>query len=201
MYSSGTNNLITRNLIYNTDYSGTYACCIALHGSGEIVTFNTAHSSGRDILRPEGTGSDIRFNDLSDPGLLCKDLGVTYQWGVNGGERASPSTGCMTTPRPTTLIAPEFTLITGAGISSWTTMSSGTAASFDGILINGPATNHLIYNNTLFNCYNLGTHPYDSWPGGNPDPGFWTSDVYTYSASNNLFLATSPQIAARELDE
>ena len=33
------------------DYSGTYACCIALHGSGDTVTFNTAHSSGRQHPR------------------------------------------------------------------------------------------------------------------------------------------------------
>ena len=80
---SGSSNVITRNFIYNTDYSGTYACAIALHGSGDIVTFNTAHTSGRDILRPEGAGSVIRFNDLSVPGLLCKDLGVIYAWGIN----------------------------------------------------------------------------------------------------------------------
>ena len=192
VYSSGSSNVITRNLIYNTDYSGTYACCIALHGSGDIVTFNTAHSSGRDILRPEGTGSDIRFNDLSVPGLLCKDLGVTYQWGINGGgtriafnwvhDNTSANDPCP-----------------GIYIDNWCRNFIvdhnvvWNCPTFDGILINGPSTNLLIYNNTLFNCENLGTHPYDQWPSPNPDPGFWTSDVYTYSASNNLFLATSPQ--------
>jgi hypothetical protein len=39
----------------------------------------------------------------------------------------------------------------------------------------------------------VGTHPYDQWPGPNPNPAFWTNDIYQYSASNNLFLATSPQ--------
>ena len=51
----------------------------------------------------------------------------------------------------------------------------------------------MIYNNTLFNCDNVGTDTYDCWPSGNPDPAFWTNDIYQYSASNNLFLATSPQ--------
>ena len=64
-----------------------------------------------------------------------------------------------------------------------------------GIRINRPALGHLIYNNTLFNCADVGTYTYDSWPGQSPpDPAFWTNDVYQYSASNNLFLANSPQM-------
>jgi hypothetical protein len=193
IYSSGSSNVISRNLIYNTDYSGTYACCIALHGSNEIVTFNTAYNSGRDIVRPEGAGSDIRFNDLSFPGLLCKDLGVTYQWGINGGGTRIAFNWVhdnTSTNNP---------YCAGIYLDNWCRNFVvdhnviWNCRNFDGILVNGPATNHLLYNNTLFNCDNVGTHPYDSWPGDNPDPGFWTSDVYTYSASNNLFLATTPQ--------
>jgi hypothetical protein len=192
VYSSGTNNLITRNLIYNTDYSGTYACCIALHGRGDTVTFNTAHSSGRDILRPEGTGANIWFNDLSAPGLLCKDLGVTYQWGIDGG---GTRIACNWVHDNTSTNDPR----PGIYIDNWCRNFIvdhnvvWNCPTFDGILINGPSTDLLIYNNTLFNCENLGTHPYDQWPSPNLDPGFWTSDVYTYSASNNLFLANSPQ--------
>ena len=193
VYSSGTNNLITRNLIYNTDYSGTYACCIALHGNGETVTFNTAHSSGRDILRPEGTGSDIRFNDLSAAGLLCKDLGVTYQWGINGrGTRIAFNWvhDNASTNDP---------LRMGIYLDNWCCNFIvdhnvvWNCPTFTGIQINGPSLNLLIYNNTLFNCDNVGTHPYDQWPNSNPNPAFWTNDIYQYSASNNLFLATSPQ--------
>src|SRR5208282_4430879 len=51
----------------------------------------------------------------------------------------------------------------------------------------------VVYNNTLFNCDNIGANPYDQYPANNPDPAFWTNDVYQYSASNNLFLANSPQ--------
>ena len=51
----------------------------------------------------------------------------------------------------------------------------------------------MIYNNTLFNCANVGADTYNSWSTNNPDPAFWTSDFYQYSASNNLFLAASPQ--------
>ena len=65
----GNSNVITRNLIFNTDYSGTYACCLSLHGTGDVVTFNTAHSSGRDIVQPEGKGLVIRFQTF--PTRVC----------------------------------------------------------------------------------------------------------------------------------
>ena len=159
VYSSGRTNLITRNLIYNTDYSGTYACCIALHGAGDIVTFNTAHSSGRDIVRPEGTGSDIRFNDLSVPGLLCKDLGVTYQWGVNGKETRLAYNWVHDHSSSGDTVRP------GIYIDNWCRNFIvdhnviWNCPTFDGILINGPSTNLLIYNNTLFNCVERGHAP------------------------------------------
>ncbi len=196
VYSRGSSNVITRNLIYDTDYSGTYACCIALHGSGETVTFNTAYSSGRDILRPEGTGSDIRFNDLSNPGLLCKDLGPIYVWGVNGQGTSGPATRIANNwvhDNTNSSLSPliyldnyDANFVVDHNVC-WN--SSGDS----GIRINGPALGHLVYDNTLFNCNDVGTRTYDAWPNSNPNPAFWTNDVYQYSASNNLFLATSPQ--------
>jgi parallel beta-helix repeat protein len=174
----GGSNLITRNVIYNTDYSGTYACAIALHGSGDIVTFNTAHTSGRDILRPEGTGSDIRFNDLSCPRLLCLDLGVIYVW-IHDNDY----------PLPCALIYLDnydWNFVVDHNVC-WNTGGDS------GIRINGPAYGLLIYNNTLFNCADAGAYTYDQYPASNPDPAFWTSDIYEYSASNNLYLANSPQ--------
>ena len=198
VYSRGNTNVITRNLVFNTDYSGTYACCLSLHGSGDLVTFNTAHSSGRDILQPEGTGSVIRFNDLSYPGLLCTDLGVIYVWGVNAQSAGGASTR----------IADNWIHDNNYPISSPLIYLDNYDANFvvdhnvcwnsggdSGIRINRPALGHLIYNNTLFNCADVGTYTYDSWPGQPPpDPAFWTNDVYQYSASNNLFLANSPQM-------
>ncbi len=192
----GGSNLITRNTIYNTDYSGTYACAIALHGNGDIVTFNTVHSSGRDILRPEGTGSDIRFNDLSAPGLLCKDLGVIYVWGNNGQGTSGLDTRIAYNwihddnyPIPSALIYLD-NYDRNFVVDHNVCWNSGGDS---GIRINGPAYGHLIYNNTLFNCADVGAYTYNSWSSSNPDPTFWTSDIYQYSASNNLFLATSPQ--------
>jgi hypothetical protein len=196
IYTIGSGNVITRNLIYNTDYSGTYACAIALHGSGEIVTFNTAYSSGRDILRPEGAGSDIRFNDLSGPGLLCKDLGVIYVWGINAQGTGGPATRIAYNwihdnnhPVPSPLIYLDNYDLNFVIDHNVCWNSGGDS----GIRINAPAIGHLIYNNTVFNCADVGAYTYDCWPDSNPDPALWTNDVDQYSASNNLFLASSPQ--------
>ncbi len=193
---SGGSNLITRNVISNTDYSGTYACAIALHGSGDIVTFNTAHTSGRDILRPEGAGSVIRFNDLSEPGLLCKDLGLIYAWGINARAANGVSTRIAYNwihdnnyPIPSPLVyLDNYDL--NFEVDHNVCWSTGGDA---GIRINGPAIGHLIYNNTVFNCANVGAYTYDQYPASNPNPAFWTNDIYQYSASNNLYLASSPQ--------
>jgi len=198
IFTLGSSNRITHNVIFNTDYSGTYACCLALHGSNDIVTFNTAYSSGRDILRPEGIGADIRFNDLSFPGLLCQDLGLVYSWGINGQTGGGTPTRIAYNwihdnnyPIPAPLIY----------LDSWdrnyvidhdVCWNSGGDS---GIRINGPAAGVFVYNNTLFNCANVGAYAYDSWSNlnSNPDPAFWTNDLYQVSASNNLLLAGSPQ--------
>ncbi len=196
VYSSGNGNLITRNLIYNTDYSGAYGSPIVLHGAGDIVTFNTAHTSGRDILRPEGTGSDIRFNDLYDPGLLCKDLGLIYVWGVNSQAPGGPPTRIAYNwihdnnhPIPAPLIYIDNYCANFLVDHNVCWNSGGDS----GIRINSPALGHQIYNNTLFNCATVGAYTYDSWDSGNPNPAFWTNDVDQYFATNNLYLASSPQ--------
>lgn len=198
VYSTGNSNLITRNLIYNTDYSGDYACCIAIHGSGDVVTFNTAQLTGRDVLRPEGAGSDIRFNDLSRPGLLCKDLGPIYVWGVNAQAANGVDTriaynwvhDSQSTNTPLTMAIYldnyDANFIVDHNVC-WNTGGDS------GVRINAPARGHLIYNNTLFNCADVGANTYDSWPASNPNPAYWTNDVDQYSASNNLFLGSSPQ--------
>src|SRR5262249_23757505 len=80
---TGSSNLITRNVIHGTDYSGTYACPIKLNGCQNQVSFNTAYNSGRDILHCAGAGHRVCFNNLFNPGLMCRDLGVVYTWGDN----------------------------------------------------------------------------------------------------------------------
>ncbi len=200
--SRGEGNLILRNLIYNTDYSGTYGCAIRLEGQQHQVAFNTAHSSGRDILQPGGTGHNIAFNDLSHPGLMCRDLGVIYIWGTSGmaanGRRTRIAYNWLHDnvgfPGTCPLVyldnySREFVVDHNV---LWNCNNDA------GIRINGPASGHRLYNNTLFNCENLGTHTYDMWPANNPDPLFWSSDIYHYLQANNLFLSGSPQTCLRD---
>jgi hypothetical protein len=198
IYSTGNSNLITRNSISNTDYSGSYACCIALHGSGDVVTFNTAHATGRDVMRPEGAGSDIRFNDLSRPGLLCKDLGPVYVWGTDARVANGVNTriaynwihDSQSTNTPLTMGIYLDNYDANFTIDHNVCWNTGGDA---GVRINAPAVGHLIYNNTLFNCADVGANTYDSWPNSNPNPSFWTNDVDQYASSNNLYLGNSPQ--------
>ena len=165
----------------------------------DIVTFNNAYCSGRDILRPEGTESDIRFNDLSEPGLLCTDVGVIYSWGINSQNARIAYNWVHDNnyPIPSPLIY----------LDDWdrnyvvdhnVCWNSGGDS---GIRINGPASGDLVYNNTLFNSANVGAYDVDTWPNSNPDPAFWTNDIDQYSASNNLFLAIAPQTQLVNLAE
>jgi len=196
VYASGSSNVITRNQIYNTDYSGTSACGIALHGNREIVTFNTASNSGRDILLPLGTGSDIRFNDLSHPGLLCKGTGAIYVVGVNAQGAAGPPSRLAFNWIHDIDYPPTSTLICLANYAANFVVDHNeiwNSGGDEGILIVAPAVGHQIYNNTLFNCANLAAYTNNVWPSNNPDASFWTNNVCQYSASNNLYLAFAPQ--------
>jgi hypothetical protein len=188
VYTSGISNRITCNVIYNTDYSGTYASSIALHGQADIVTFNNAYCSGRDILRPEGIGSDIRFNDFSEPALLCTDVGVIYSWGINGQNTRIGYNWIHDNnfPTPSPLIYLDSWDLNYVVDHNVCWNSGGDS----GIRVNAPAEGMLIYNNTLFNCANVGANDIDSWPNGNPDPAVWTNDIDQYSALTIYSLPT-----------
>ena len=87
----GFKNVVTRCEISNIDYAGTYSCPIALrslqnkaYGENRIW-FNTIRRTGRDCIHLHGASADdIRYNDISESGLICKDLGIVYAWGRDG---------------------------------------------------------------------------------------------------------------------
>ena len=64
-----------------------------------------------------------------------------------------------------------------------------------GVRVNGPAEGHRIYNNTLFNCDDVGTHSYHAWPPGVHLNRKAQSPIktYQYEKANNLFLGRNPQ--------
>lgn len=80
--TSGTGHLLTRNTLYNIDYSGTYGSPLALGGEDMTATFNTIHDSGRDGIRPTGSGLEVMFNDVSYAGRLCHDTAAIYTYGT-----------------------------------------------------------------------------------------------------------------------
>ncbi|HYG33576.1 MAG TPA: right-handed parallel beta-helix repeat-containing protein [Clostridia bacterium] len=195
--SSGAGNMIFRNSIHNTDYSGTYACAIRLNGTRDQVAFNTAHTSGRDILQPGGAGHSICYNNFYNPGQMCRDLGVIYIWGVNAqlptGQRTRIAYNWIHDHFASGGASPLVYLDNWCRNFVVDHNVIWNSANDTGIRVNGPAAGHRIYNNTLFNCKDIGANTYNMWPANNPDPAFWTRNIYEYSSINNLYLGAAPQ--------
>jgi hypothetical protein len=190
-------NEITRCNIHDIDYSGTYGSPIVLTGSGHRVTFNTCHSCGRSIIAPQGIGHDIRYNDLFDPGLMCKDLGIIYG-GYQDGNGAGTNRIAYNWIHDYLL---EFEAAATAGVYLDNYNRNFTVdhnviwncAGFS-IFVSKPADHNRTYHNTTFSCdlpIGRRNNDYDPYPNYNPDPSYWTSDRYSSDVRNNLELGTA----------
>lgn len=202
---SGTGHRITRNRVFNTDYSATYAACLVLSGTGHTADFNTLHDTGRDILRPTGRGLRVLFNDLYYAGRLCKDLGAVYAWGTDGlapdGSVNRIAYNWIHDSTPSDPLGMgiyidnysrnfqiDHNVVWNFGIQQTQTWS-------DGVRLNAPAESLRLFHNTVFrgNTYNRGTFtPYQ--PGlSTPDSNYWTPTNHhlVYTAQNNLFMTNS----------
>ncbi len=185
----GGGNTITRSLVSDTDYSGTYSCTVSIAAStgGNKLFFNTFTNTGRDVLQLYGANADIiMYNDMSFAGRLCRDLGITYQWGRDGqGTRLAYN-----------WIHDNLATL-GPGIYNdnycrrfindhnviWNCEA--------GVRLNGPHDAMEVYNNTLFNCQNVGSNTYNQFP--QYLPAYWTyGNVLNSTRTNNLFLGTNP---------
>jgi len=188
---AGDENLVLRCVIHDADYSGTYGEPIVLSGGKNRVWFNTVYDAGRDIIYLTGRNNDIRYNDLSHPGLLCKDLGVVYTPGGGQGSRIAYN-WVHDNPLAKSGVGPGIYLdnytrdIQVDHNVVWNCVGDA------GIRINAPAVGDRVFNNTLFNCDDIGTHMYSCWPDNKPDPVFWTTYIYTFASANNLYLAADP---------
>lgn len=198
---SGTNHLLTRNHIYNTDYSGTYGTGMNLAGSGHTATFNTIHDSGRDILRPNGAGMTVMYNDLWRAGRMALDLGLVYTWGANGADANEKKTR----------IAYNWvhdrggsdTLSTGIYLDNFdrnfivdhNVVWGITGSGFNPVAmrLNSPMVGVEIYHNTLIQAPSYNVSTYSSFPGTNPDPSFWTTANHgmDYVAQNNWVIPST----------
>ncbi len=202
---SGTGHRITRNRVFNTDYSATYAACLVLSGTGHTADFNTLHDTGRDILRPTGRGLRVLFNDLYRAGRLCKDLGAVYAWGTDGlAPDGSVNRIAYNWVHDST---PNDPLGMGIYIDNysrnfqidhnvvWNFGVQETQTWSDGVRLNAPAESLRLFHNTVFraNTYDRGTYtPYQ--PGlSTPDSSYWTSTNHhlLYTAQNNLYMTNS----------
>lgn len=81
--ATGSGHVLSRNLLYNIDYSGTYAAPLVLSGTDITAAFNTIRDAGRDGIRPTGGGVKVLFNDVYNVGRLAHDLGAVYTFGTD----------------------------------------------------------------------------------------------------------------------
>jgi len=191
----GRRNRITRCEISDINYSGTYSCPITLQTAkdkayGENrIWFNTIRRAGRDCIQMYGAkADDIRYNDISEAGLICKDLGMIYVWGRDGmGTRIAynwihdnrgkgPNPGIYLDNFCRNFVVDHNVI--------WNLEA--------GVRVNGPAEGHRIYNNTLFHCGDVGTSTFMSWAPDEHLKADWPKNVYQYDKANNLFLGNDP---------
>lgn len=197
--SSGYNHLFTRNHIYNTDYSGTYAAGLVMNCNSSTASFNSIHDSGRDILRPTGAGQQVIYNDLYHPGRMAYDLGSTYTFGKDGLDTNGAPTriGYNWVHDPGDLSA---TLIEGIYLDNYSrnyvvdhNVIWGFNSTAYSIRLNAPMFGEAVYHNTVIGCLNYDAGTWTPYPDSVPsaDAGLWTSANHgmSYTAQNNLYIA------------
>ena len=203
---NGTGHRITRNHVYNTDYSATYAVCLKLDGMFNTATFNTLHDTGRDIVQPTGKGCTLMFNECYSAGRLCKDLGAVYAWGTN----AQATNGALTRIAYNWVHDSSANDPLGMGIYIdnysrhfqidhnvvWNFGDLATKTWSDGMRLNAPGDDLRVFHNTLFRCrsYNYGTFTPYLITNSTPDNTYWTTNNHhLFSiAQNNLHMTNAP---------
>lgn len=205
--TSGAGHRIERNHVYNADYSGTYGAPLSMDGDGDVAVFNTLHDTGRDVLRPTGSGQTVMFNDLYGGGKLCLDLGMVYSYGTDGiGPGAAKSRiaynwvhdGNPADPHSKGIYLDNYDRSYLVDHNVVWNLASGQ----DGIRLNAPNLGHEIHHNTVIQCraYDAGT--WTAFPDSNPDPAFWTTNNHgmDYAAQNNLVLTNVAATASNLVD-
>jgi len=194
---AGTDHLVSRNQILNTDCSGTYAAGISVGGRQHLVEFNTICDSGRDCVILSGSGHRVIYNIFQRPGRLTLDGGGFYTYGQNGAE---PGTG-----RPTEIAYnwafesgnPDDTKSRGIYLDNYSrgfiihhnvVRDIGRPGKNKGMHAGAPALDIAFYHNTLIGVLPPTGSTYDKFPASNSNPNFWTAEKneLTYTYQNNL---------------
>ncbi len=208
----GTGHLVTRNQLYNIDYSGTYGTGIQLFGNDHTATFNTITDTGRDGIRPEGGGLRVMFNDVSAFGRIAKDLAGIYTFGFGA---ISPLPGARTRiaynwshDRSNTTDTNSRGIYLDNGTRDyivdhnvvWNVASTATGGS---IILNSPAFGHELYHNTVIGAgtYNDSTFSNYSSPQSSNYNGLVFVDATAgldFEGMNNIEVATTATASAFE---
>jgi hypothetical protein len=199
----GQRNEVTRCLVEDIGYAGTYGGGITIAGSDASVTFNTVRRSGRDSIHFSNTipgergGAEVLYNDCSFPGRICKDVGILYVFGQNAVSPTGRPTRIAwnwfhdhTAPRPSPGIyidnyCRNFLIHHNV---VWNVPNDA------GIRVNGPSDGCRVFNNTLFQTHDVGTFTFRRFEADNPEPSFWKNrEHYSFESANNLFLEVRPE--------
>lgn len=178
----GTGAQVSNCVISQVDYyPGSYFSAVVLtSGTGHKVLNNTLTGSGRFLVWPKATGSEIGYNDISWGDRRLLDGGGIYIYNFNGGG---------TTIHHNWLYNTESGVYLDNGCSNFVVHHN---VSFNnskfGIQINSPGTNHLVYNNTLIGNPTSIPPPYDN--SGSPTEA-GTQVINTLADHAMSFLADS----------
>lgn len=77
---TGSNNNVINNEFSHSNYLGTYNTCISLNGGNRhLISYNTAHDAGRDILQAQNVWDCIiERNEFYNPSHMSWDSGTIY---------------------------------------------------------------------------------------------------------------------------
>lgn len=183
---SGNNNKIINNFIHHHNYLGSilYAA-IVRNGVDHQINFNTIHSTGRDIIKLNGGGGEIAWNNLYNPGLICEDLGVLYSGGTDYENMQIHHNLIHNDNDPKeSVLGIYFDNFTNNGIAHHNVVWGIN----EGVRLNRPGNYHQIYNNTVVEINNY----YGPWQG--PETQFGSAIVNNYTinpigANDEVFRA------------
>lgn len=200
----GQRNQVSRCLVEDIGYAGTYGGGITIAGANASVTFNTVRRTGRDCIHFSNTtpgeqgGAEVLYNDASFPGLVCKDVGILYVFGRNAISPSGRTTRIAwnwfhdhPAPRPSPGIYLDNycrNFIVHHNVI-WNVPNDA------GIRVNGPSDGCRIFNNTLHHTHDVGTFTYRRFEPDNPEPAFWRDrNHYSFESLNNLYLSNDPTV-------
>lgn len=147
----GSFNTVKNNIMHDANFSGTECGVITVKGDHHEIVCNTMYNAGRSVLQHNYVESSrFLYNHIYNPGLLTRDLGVTY---------------CYITDGKGTEIAYNWVHDNHcAGYGGGIYLDNGSSnfivhhnvvwdcPTMSGIFYNSPATAHQTYNNTIWNC-------------------------------------------------